>query len=519
VKSMICQAQDKGITQFVAILAALWVLLATGCSPNLTAEDRRADVGFLARWAKDYSPFVQLNEKHKGLPGCEDIQPKYLRLAEQAQSNKEFLHIVFGYFNLIGESGHGYMPMEVQLLAGMLGLAEHPGISATAFCKAMYWSKLLYKESFVHPPFRVVHREGKYFTGNAWRYKGIDVPRGSEIINVNGMTCSSYLDSIQQNTWLRYVAGNVTWITRYLLVIDEGKDFRGWQVDFLIPDRTTRRTFVPKKKGLALPAPRTSYWLKGKRNCVCLELEDDVGYVRVHSFAGFGKFIERDRRKIKKFLERSEGKYAKLIIDIRNNSGGGTYYWAENLVRPFLDHAVTYKQITGIKRKFISDTKQSDLKWLRGGASVYGYETQIEETEVPPGFGAKEWVFYEITRRLEPSNRYDFSGDIYVLINGGTFSAADDFADAIKRIGMATLVGQNTRGGGTAYFNPVIVRLPVSGMMFILEADLLISPDGTFNELVGTKPDIELPACDLPESVTRENLLKDEWIKTIIDDM
>jgi len=271
---------------------------------------------------------------------------------------------------------------------------------------------------------------------------------------------------------------------------------------------------VPKKKGLALPALRASYWLK--RNCICLELTEDIAYIRIHSFTGFGKYIERDRKKIKKFLEHSRGKYNKLIIDIRNNPGGGTYYWAENLVRPFLDQAVIYTQITGIKRKFLTDNKQSYLKWLRGGVSIYGYEVNVEETKALQGFDDKEWIFYEITRKLEPSNRYDFNGDIYILINGGTFSAADDYVNAVKRIGMATLVGQNTNGGGSAYFNPVIVRLPASGMMFMLEPDLVIDPDGTFNELFGTEPDVKLSPTGLPESFNREQLLKDEWIKKIM---
>jgi len=120
---------------------------------------------------------------------------------------------------------------------------------------------------------------------------------------------------------------------------------------------------------------------------------------------------------------------------------------------------------------------------------------------------------------LKPQNSYPFEGDIFILINGKTGSGADDFANAMKRTGIATLVGQNTFGSAAAYVGPVVVRLPESGMEFRLEADLLVNPDGTYNELIGTPPDIRLPHAEMPETVTKEALLEDGWIRKIINDL
>ena len=144
------------------------------------------------------------------------------------------------------------------------------------------------------------------------------------------------------------------------------------------------------------------------------------------------------------------------------------------------------------------------------------YVVKFEETEAPDGFDSKEWVFYEITRRLTPGKPYKFNGDIYVLTNGNTFSAADDYATAVKRIGLATLVGQNTRGGHAAYIGSPAIRLPASGMVFRVETEITINPDGSVNEIVGTAPDIELPYADPPKRIAKEQLLKDEWIMKII---
>jgi hypothetical protein len=51
-----------------------------------------------------------------------------------------------------------------------------------------------------------------------------------------------------------------------------------------------------------------------------------------------------------------------------------------------------------------------------------------------------------------------------------------------------------------------------------MEGDLDINPDGTFHELTGVQPDVELPDADPPKSINRGDLLKDEWIKWILAD-
>ncbi|MGD8500951.1 MAG: S41 family peptidase, partial [Phycisphaerales bacterium] len=100
-----------------------------------------------------------------------------------------------------------------------------------------------------------------------------------------------------------------------------------------------------------------------------------------------------------------------------------------------------------------------------------------------------------------------------------SFSATDNYVNEVKRIGFATLVGQNTAGGCAAYIAPSAIRLPASGMIFRVETELVINPDGSINELFGTPPDIKLPLADPPKSITKEDLLKDEWIKKIITDL
>ena len=523
---------NKHATQLIAVFGLLLALLGSGCSvpvPKLTAEDRKKDIQFMADWARDISPFVELAQKHKGIPDYEALLPKYLEYAAQAESNADFYQVVSEYIKLMS-AGHGGLIGEDELriarIAILLGIID-VDIKFSELTNAIYWPRLAGRLSTrAHPPFGITYEDDKYLTDDDWEAEDVTVPRGSQIVKVNGMSCSTYLDFIKENTTLRYDAYPKDWADNYLLIIDEGEDFKGWQVEFLLPDESTHSAFVPKIHGFPAPKKEKIQTVESKENCTCIELTDEVAYIRIKSMepdmlsAVFWSLLKKDGEIIKTFLDNANGKYRKLIIDVRNNSGGIPYYFYENLIRPFLDESVTYDQVAGIRRKYRDDLKKSDLKALRkyvSGKKVNVVST--EEINPPEGFDPNDWFFYRITRRIEPRNQYNFDGSLYVLINWGSFSASDDYANAVKRIGFAKLVGRNTSGGGAAYLGPTAMRLPASGMIFRVETELLINPDGSVNELFGTPPDIQLELADPPKSVNKEDLLKDEWIQYIIHEL
>ncbi|MBZ0099867.1 MAG: hypothetical protein K8F30_12320 [Taibaiella sp.] len=506
---------------FPIFLAALY---GSSTAPKLTAEDRKQDIEYLANWARDYSPFVELNEKQKGVPSYEALKPKYMKFAEEAESNEDFYLVASSYFNVIGASGHAYLfPEDLakwSAIGQFLGICDW-GISSWQLWKGTYWSKLSQEISTrAHPPFFVINKDGTYYTDNDWQNNGITVPSGSQIVSVSGMTCSTFLDYLKTQTHLRYDAFPKDWLDKYLLFIDEGRDFHGWLVKFLLPNDTTLETFVPKVVGIYIEKG-TVFTTDAKENCTCVELTDSVGYIRIKNmWRGplsyvFKGYLREDRQKIQEFLEQSQGKYKKLIIDVQNNMGGIPEYVYEVLIRPFLEKPITVKQIVGLKKKYLQDTKPSVLRYQK---EIFdNYIIDSHEIEPPDGFEKKNWVFYQITRKFTPSSeRYNFDGKIYVLINGECFSATDDYADLLKRTGLGILVGQNTGGMGCCFLSPPAIRLPKSRMIFRLEADLTLTPSGKVNEIYGTEPDVKLRETHPPKSMMVDDLLEHLWIKKII---
>jgi len=521
------------IILLIIVFAIQLVFFGSGCSsvktPELTSEDRKRDIQFMADWARDYSPFVELAQKHKGTPDYEALLPKYLEYAEQAESNEMFGRMAIEYFKLICPVGHAFLSSEDDLreIRGwtLLGIDDW-GISPFKIQQSLYWPRHAWKWTLtVRPPFGITYKDNKYFTDDDWW----TVPRGSQIVKVDGMSCPTYLDYIKENTVLKYRAYPKDWIKEYLLVINEWEDFKGWQVDFILPDKSTQSVFVHALRGLpdARIKKERIQTVEAKDNCTCIELSDEVAYIRIKSMRSFGNVgdaifpsrLRKDGKMIKTFLDDANGKYHKLIIDVRNNAGGVPYYVYENLIRPFLNESVTYDEVSGLRRKYRDSLTKSELKTLRSVSSgKREHVVNIEEIDALKGFDANDWIFYRITRRIEPRNQYNFNGNVYVLINGFTFSAADIYAGLVKRLGIGKLVGRNTYGSSSAYIAPSYLRLPASGMIFIVETELFINPDGSVNALFGTAPDIELPEADPPKSITKDDLLEDEWIKWILAD-
>ena len=187
----------------------------------------------------------------------------------------------------------------------------------------------------------------------------------------------------------------------------------------------------------------------------------------------------------------AESKDAKnIIIDMQGNDGGATRAWIEGIVIPLLGEALPpYYILCGVKSGALN-------QYFWGGVNPptdESAETMDAILKIFPSLKEEilsEFDAFSIQRNSISHSNVGFEGNIWVLVDDGTYSAADQFAIFCKRTGFATLVGTETGGNG-AGSTPYMFALPNSGLLVRYEAFYAFNDDGTCNAIVGTKPDIE----------------------------
>lgn len=102
-----------------------------------------------------------------------------------------------------------------------------------------------------------------------------------------------------------------------------------------------------------------------------------------------------------------------------------------------------------------------------------------------------------------------FAGPVYVLIDGGTGSGAEEFAYDLQAMGRATLVGQTTYGAAT----PGGYRPLAGGFAAFIPMQVITNTVTSANwEGVGVRPDVEVPA---EQALARAHRLA---LETILED-
>lgn len=155
------------------------------------------------------------------------------------------------------------------------------------------------------------------------------------------------------------------------------------------------------------------------------------------------ELIESDAQVIKPFLE-SISNAKKLIIDIRGNGDGDTGYWSDNIV-------------SMLAKK---DYCASNYLLFRGGSfcepfvkcALGQYYDSLMPIDMLPELSnlpteVKTDFKYFATQKMDfkPQNPVDFSGKIYLLVDGVVFSSAEAFAEFCKETEFATIVGRAHR--------------------------------------------------------------------------
>jgi hypothetical protein len=160
-----------------------------------------------------------------------------------------------------------------------------------------------------------------------------------------------------------------------------------------------------------------------------------------------------DNQKFSKFYKKvfqllQKHQITQLVIDLRNN-GGGKVQDANELLTYLLPQPFTYhferkhQSLKGL-RKYVTQGRF----WLRITPSLFHcFSKTTKEADM---------IFHEWYH--EPKTALQFKGKVFVLTNGGTFSAAATVAAYLKNLSNSTVIGTET-GGSEAGTNALLFPL------------------------------------------------------------
>ncbi|HSQ45017.1 MAG TPA: S41 family peptidase, partial [Ginsengibacter sp.] len=218
----------------------------------------------------------------------------------------------------------------------------------------------------------------------------------------------------------------------------------------------------------------------GKReNIRSLQIDTTFALMTINSFSKghLKNFFKKSFRKIRR------KKIKNLVIDIRANGGGdiNNYVLLTKFLRnsPFkvADSAWSKSKNFGPYTRYITSGIFNNI-----GLSVLTHKGKD---------GNYHFGYWE-RHTFMPKRRNHFDGNVYVLINGLTFSAATLFCNAVKSQQNITLVGEETGGGWYGNSGIMIpdIKLPNTKLRVRLPFFRIVQYDHVNVKGSGVLPDV-----------------------------
>ena len=228
-----------------------------------------------------------------------------------------------------------------------------------------------------------------------------------------------------------------------------------------------------------------------QRNLSFIEKDSSIAVLKIKSFSigDYQTFYKESFERIKK----NKSQY--LILDLRDNPGG-------RLSEISYLYSFVSDSLTAFADKSEVATKTSFLKrdYFKGG----GFGAKIIKTLAYPFYVSYLYLkvkkeddkyFYATSEtKIKPFQENRFMGKMYVLIDGGSFSASSILSSNLKGSKRATFVGEETGGAfnGTVAGQMPLVELPNSKVK-IRVGLMRIAPHYKTDELGhGIRPDVEI---------------------------
>ncbi|HJR99399.1 MAG TPA: S41 family peptidase, partial [Flavobacterium sp.] len=362
------------------------------------------------------------------------------------------------------------------------------------------------------------------------------IPPGTEVIAVNGIQPQKLINEYnnyyssdgfnesfkKQLAAKRFVAAFTTEFgikdsLNYVFKINDSiknitiKRFKKDSLDKKAKKLTQKTIPVNKSKQLALKRKKRINGYDKTNKIFIRELsflpKDSIAILKIRGFkkGNFSKFYKESFAEIKK-------KNTKIvIIDLRNN-GGGRLNEIVNLYTYLADSSFVFlkkSEVVSIARLHNGayfNKGSVPVKILKGIFSPFVYAYLF--LNVHKDKDGKN--YFATNNKPHKINKNAFDGKLYVLINGGSFSASSIISSNLKGTQRATFVGEETGGdynGTVAGFMPIItlphsklkVRMGLMGITPYYQTKVLghgIFPDVTItpsleDQINGRDPELD----------------------------
>ncbi|PQJ79275.1 S41 family peptidase [Polaribacter porphyrae] len=292
---------------------------------------------------------------------------------------------------------------------------------------------------------------------------------GNEVISINGKRVDSLL-----NRFYKYIGGTEVWKKT---MVEKNLNQYLWLNDIKSPFdvKTTKNTKTIYKDFDKKHQSEKSVIFNFSNKINYQKINDSVGYISFKrmdiykNLKGYEEFLKTVFSNIQK------DKIQKLVIDVRNNPGGNSVI-GEKMIDYINDKPFRY---SGGKKWKVSKAYKKHFKKM---FPFYARPFLKSDTTIKEYFNSpNNTILNKTTNYLikkPKKNNLRFSGNIYLVVDNGTFSSANIFANAIEDFNMATIIGEKTGEVINDYGEIVAVKFKKSGIYVWIPSAIFIRANG-----------------------------------------
>ena len=364
----------------------------------------------------------------------------------------------------------------------------------TSFGMSKRWNKFIRSKRIPSfPLYLKIWRDTMVVTANMNRKDSV-IKKGMLITSINGIKnhdlikkMFGYLveDGYEDNVNYVRLSTSFPFFHRNVFGI-----YKTYSVEYIDSLGNNRKAFIPlfgltedtlKKIRNFPPVKQKHLTRKEKLDDVRnLKIKDGMGIMTINSFSG-GSHLKQFFRQSFRTLHKEN--ISNVVIDIRANGGGD-----------ISNYVALTKYIRNTSFK-VADTavaiSKSFAPYTRYVKSGFFNNIGMFLLTKKGSDGRYHFGYWE-RHMVQPRAKDHFTGDVYVLTNGLTFSASSLFCGSVKGQGNVTLVGENTGGGWHGNSGIMIpdITLPNTGLKVRLPMFRLVQYNHIAKTGTGVVPDI-----------------------------